>query len=124
MVLFGLISSAFDYLSFGVLWLLVGAVPELFRAGWFVLSVLTELIILLVVRTRGPIYRSGPASALWISMLAVAGLTLILPVLPFHELLGFAPLPLLVIMVLLIITVLYAIVSEMAKLVFYRRLRL
>jgi hypothetical protein len=50
---FGLLSSLFDGLTFGaLLWLTTATGPALFRTGWFVESLLTELVIALVVRTR------------------------------------------------------------------------
>ena len=53
--LFGLVSSVFDFLTFGVLLLVFQAAPEEFRTGWFIESLLTELVIALVVRTRAPV---------------------------------------------------------------------
>src|SRR3954466_12757332 len=52
MVEFGLLSSAFDMLTFGALLALFHATPDLFRTGWFVESLLTELVIRMVVRTQ------------------------------------------------------------------------
>jgi Mg2+-importing ATPase len=121
MVIFGLVSSAFDFLTFGVLLFLVRATPDQFRTGWFVESLLTELVIALVVRTRRPFYRSRPGRLLWRSTLAVAIVTLALPYLPFGGLLGFTPLPPAVIALLLGITVLYVAAAEVAKRVFYAR---
>jgi hypothetical protein len=45
MVQFGLISTFFDFVTFGVLWWLVSGVPELFRTGWFVESLLSETFL-------------------------------------------------------------------------------
>ncbi len=67
MIVFGLVSSVFDFLTFGVLLFLVKATPEVFRSGWFIESVLTELLVALVVRTRRPFYRSRPGRWLLIS---------------------------------------------------------
>ncbi|WP_039801043.1 hypothetical protein [Azotobacter chroococcum] len=50
MVVFGLVGSAFDLLTFGVLFHFVGERPELFRSGWFVESLLTELAIIRFAR--------------------------------------------------------------------------
>ncbi len=63
MIIFGLVSSVFDYLTFGMLLFVVRASPEQFRTGWFIESLLTELVIALVVRTRGPFFRSRPGHA-------------------------------------------------------------
>lgn len=123
MVSFGLVSSLFDFLTFGALLLLLRATPEQFRTGWFVESLLTELVIALVVRTRRPFYRSRPGRLLWRSTLAVAIVTLALPYLPFGGLLGFTPLPLAVLLLLLGITGLYVLTVEATKRVFYARLR-
>jgi Mg2+-importing ATPase len=54
MITFGLVSSVFDFLTFGVLLLVLGASVGAFRTGWFVESVVTELLTLLIVRTRRP----------------------------------------------------------------------
>jgi Mg2+-importing ATPase len=67
---------------------------------------MTELVIALVVRTRLPFYRSRPSRLLLLSTLAVAILTLVIPYLPFDNLLGFTPLPLSLMALLLLITAL------------------
>ena len=60
MVVFGFVSSIFDFPTFGVLRMIFHAAPPLFRTGWFVESLLTELLVALVVRTRRPFFRSRP----------------------------------------------------------------
>ncbi|MDD5324978.1 MAG: hypothetical protein PHR71_06700 [Polaromonas sp.] len=60
MVLFRLLSSAFDFLTFVSLVWLFKAAPEEFRTGWFIESLLTELVMVLVVRTRRRLYCSRP----------------------------------------------------------------
>jgi Mg2+-importing ATPase len=122
MVVFGLVSSIFDYLTFGLLLFVVRATPEQFRTGWFVESLLTELVIALVVRTRQPFFRSRPGRLLWISSLTVAVITLAIPYVPSSGLLGFTPLPAWVMGLLLGITALYVAASEVAKSIFYRRI--
>jgi Mg2+-importing ATPase len=121
MVIFGLVSSAFDVLTFGVLLFIVQAAPEQFRTGWFVESLLTELAVALVVRTRRPFYRSRPGRLLWRSTLVVAVITLALPYLPFSAVLSFTPLPPIVLLLLLGITALYVAAAELAKQRFYAR---
>jgi Mg2+-importing ATPase len=121
MVIFGLVSSAFDVLTFGVLLFIIHATPEQFRTGWFVESLLTELAIALVVRTRRPFYRSRPGQLLWRSTLVVGLITFTLPYLPFSAVLGFTPLPLGVLALLLGITALYVAAAELAKRRFYAR---
>jgi Mg2+-importing ATPase len=115
MIVFGLISSAFDLITFGVLWLLSRGVPELFRTGWFLESLLTELAIVLVVRTRLPISRSRPGRLLVVSTAAVAAFSLALPWLPAGRWFEFVPLPPVVLGAVLAITLAYAAASELAK---------
>jgi len=122
MILFGLVSSIFDFLTFGVLLFLFRATPEEFRTGWFVESLLTELVIALVVRTRGVFFRSRPGKLLLVSTLVVIGITFLLPYVPFNFLFGFIPLPAPLMLTMLGLAALYVLVAEIAKKIFYSRL--
>jgi Mg2+-importing ATPase len=124
MVTFGLVSSVFDYLTFGTLLLAVRTTTDQFRTGWFLESVLTELLVLLVIRTQRPFFRSKPGRSLVLSALAVAVVTLILPYSPLSGILGFTPLPLSLLLVLLGITVAYITASEVAKRIFYKKVQM
>ena len=121
MITFGLISTVFDLLTFGVLLSLAGEVAEVFRTGWFVESLLTELLILFVIRSYKPFYQSRPGRFLMWSTAAVVVLTLALPYLPIAGVFDFVPLPIPVLAAILVITVLYVLVSELTKRVFFRR---
>ena len=121
MILFGLVSSSFDFVTFGVLLLVLHAKEAELRTGWFVESVVSSALIVLVVRTRRPFYRSQPARPLSIATLVVSGLTLLLPYSPLAPLLGFVPLPPVFLLALGPIVLLYAVAAEAAKSVFYRR---
>ena len=122
MILFGLVSSIFDFLTFGLLLFIFRASPEEFRTGWFIESLLTELVIALVVRTRGLFFRSRPGKLLLVSTLIIVGITLILPYVPFNFLFGFIPLPVPLMLTMLGLTVLYMLVTEVAKKYFYSRM--
>ncbi len=121
MIIFGLISSVFDYLTFAVLLLWLHADEKTFQTGWFTESVVSATLIVLVVRTRLPFFKSLPGKYLALA----TGLTLIfvlmLPFLPFARLLGFAPLPPVFYAWMLLIIVLYVASAEVAKRWFYRR---
>ena len=96
---FGLVSSAFDFLTFGVLRLGFAADAELFRSGWFLESVATELAVMLVLRTRRRSSAVAPARLLATS--AMVGLvSLAVPFSPLAEPLGLVPLPLPVLLAL------------------------
>lgn len=120
MLEFGLLSSAFDLLTFAMLLTIFKGASETFRTGWFVESLLTELVIALVVRTRRPFFRSRPGTLLAASSAFLILVTLAIPFLPFARLLGFVPLPLSLLAALVLVTVLYVAAAETAKGLFFR----
>jgi P-type Mg2+ transporter len=122
MILFGLVSSFFDYATFELLLFVVHATEPQFQTGWFVESLLTELVIALVVRTRRLFFLSRPSKFLWISTLLVSLATLVLPNTRFGQLFGLIPLPAWVMAALVGFTGLYVIVAEIAKKFFYKRI--
>jgi Mg2+-importing ATPase len=79
MFVFGGVSSLFDLLTFFVLIAAFHASAAEFRTAWFVVSLLTEIAILLVIRTSRPFLRSRPSRALLIASLATAAVALALP---------------------------------------------
>ncbi|MCB2065836.1 MAG: magnesium-translocating P-type ATPase [Erythrobacter sp.] len=116
MIVFGLISTAFDLATFALLRLVIQADAATFRTSWFVISLLTELVALMVLRTRRPCWRSRPAPLLLWSSLFVAGLAIALPYSgELATLFAFVPIApgLLGAMVLLVAG--YAVVTELAK---------
>jgi Mg2+-importing ATPase len=122
MVLFGLVSSFFDFLTFGTLLFLFRASPAEFRTGWFIESLITELVIALVVRTRHLFFRSRPGTLLLASTLIFIAITLVLPYLPFISVFGFIPLPAPLMLTMLGLTALYVLATEVTKKFFYSRL--
>jgi Mg2+-importing ATPase len=121
MIVFGLVSSAFDVLTFGVLWAGFGADAPLFRSAWFLESVATELAVMLVLRTRRRFFHSQPGAALLGSSLLVGLVALAVPYSPLAAPLGFVPLPVPVLLALAAITGAYVGATELAKARFYRR---
>jgi Mg2+-importing ATPase len=93
MLRFGLLSSVFDFLTFGVLFLILQASPEMFRSGWFVESVISAPLVVLVLRTRGPFWRSRSSMALTLATLTVVAAAAALPLTLRGRFFGFAPLP-------------------------------
>lgn len=122
MITFGLVSVVFDLLTFGVLLYLAGEVEAIFRTGWFVESLLTELLIIFVIRTYKPFYRGQPGRFLIGSVIGIALIALLLPYVPIGSLFSFVPLPLPVMIAIIIITILYVIASEIVKQLFFKRL--
>jgi len=120
MLTFGLLSSVFDYLTFGALLFFLHATPKQFRTGWFIESVLSASLIVLVIRTRKPFYQSKPGKALFWTTLAVAVAIFIFPYSFLGPLFGFVPLPAVFFPVLGIILLLYIASAEIAKKLFYK----
>ncbi len=123
MITFGLVSSVFDYLTFGLLLLIIHANEGQFRTGWFLESVISASIIVLVIRSRKPFFRSRPGKYLLIATLSIAVITIILPFTPLGNLFGFSPLSLYTYLLLLLIVVVYVIAAEITKRIFYKRVK-
>jgi P-type Mg2+ transporter len=121
---FGLLSSVADFMTFAVLYFMLHASPELFRSGWFVESVVSASLVVLVVRTRGPFWRSRPSVALAVSTLLVICATVALPYTPLGGLFGFAPLPGSFLGLMALIVLVYVGSAELLKRMFYRHHRL
>jgi P-type Mg2+ transporter len=123
MLTFGILSSVFDYLTFGVLLLLLHATTDQFRTGWFLESVISASVTVLVIRTRKAFFRSKPGKYLLIATLLIVVVTVLFPFTPLAELLGFQPLPMTILLVIGIIVVLYIIAAEITKRSFYKRVK-
>jgi Mg2+-importing ATPase len=123
MLVFGLVSSVFDYLTFGALLYWLRATEREFQTGWFIESLMTELFIVLVIRTPRPFFRSRPGTLLLVATLVVAGTTIFLPYTPLGTLFGFVPLPPAFVLLLIGITGGYLVASEVVKGWFFRASR-
>jgi Mg2+-importing ATPase len=120
MLAFGLVSSIFDYLTFGVL-IWMHASMKQFRTAWFVESIASAALIALVVRTRRPFYKSRPGKLLALSTFAVVIVAVVLSLVPFGSRLGFESLPLRFYPIVGAIIATYALSAELMKRLFYRR---
>jgi Mg2+-importing ATPase len=90
----GPLSSVFDIATFGLLLLVFKAAPAEFRTAWFVESMLTQILVIFVIRTQARPWRSTPHKALAITSLAALGIALVLALGPWAGVFGFAPMPL------------------------------
>jgi Mg2+-importing ATPase len=121
MILFGLVSSAFDLVTFAALLLVFHAREATFQTTWFVISLLTELGVLLVLRTRRFSFRSRPSRPLLWTTVAMSVLALATPYLgPLSAAFGFVPLSASEIAVVVAIVIGYVAATEAAKIWFYR----
>jgi P-type Mg2+ transporter len=123
MVVFGLLSSVFDYLTFGVLLYFMKAGEKVFQTGWFIESVVSASLIVLVVRTRLPFLKSPPGRYLVMATVLIVAVVIALPLTPVAGLLGFVPMPLSFYGWMLLIVAAYIGSAEAAKRWFYKRLQ-
>src|SRR5207344_1836646 len=116
MIVFGLISSVFDLVTFAVLLLVFHADQATFQTSWFLVSLLTELAVVLVLRTHKPAFRSRPSRVLLWATVVVAVGTLAIPFLgSLSSLFGFVPLSALQMGTLLAIVIGYVAATEGGK---------
>jgi Mg2+-importing ATPase len=98
MVFFGPISSVFDLSTFAVMWWVFGAdsVAEqrLFQSGWFVVGLLTQTLVVHMIRTpKLPFVESRAAAPLMVTTLAIVAVGLFLPMGPLAGYFKLQPLP-------------------------------
>lgn len=123
MFTFGLVSSIFDYITFGVLLFILHATNAMFRTGWFVESIVSAAIIVLIVRTRKPFFKSRPSRYLIVTVLLITAVAAIFPYTPLAGIMGFVPFQPWVLLVIAAIVTLYVFTVELVKKIFYRYVR-
>ena len=121
MVVFGPLSSVFDFLTFALmLWVFHAHAAE-FRSGWFVESLATQTLVIFAIRTRQvPFVRSHPSLPLTLAALSVVLVGAVLPATPIAHTLGFQPLPGAFFAALGGMVVVYLLLIEVGKRYFYR----
>jgi Mg2+-importing ATPase len=115
MITYGAISSAFDLATFVVLRVGYDAGATLFHSAWFVESTLTELAVMLVLRTNRTFFRSRPGRGLLWTSGAVAAVTVALPYSPLAAPLGLTGLPVTILATIVGIIVGYVVANELVK---------
>lgn len=122
MIVFGGVSSVFDYLTFGLLFLLFHANVEQLRTAWLIESVISASTAVLMIRTRRPFFKSRPSSYLLLTTLLIIGVVMVLPITPLGAILGLVPLSFDYYLAIGVIVLLYIVSLEGAKKVFYSKL--
>jgi Mg2+-importing ATPase len=120
MIVVGLVSSLFDFLTFFVLRRVFHAGERLFHTGWFVESLATQVLVIFVIRTRGNPFRSRPSPVLMLTSFAVVAVASALPFTPLGTRLGFVALPGLFFLILAGLVTAYLAMVQAAKAWFYR----
>ncbi|HEY4269082.1 MAG TPA: magnesium-translocating P-type ATPase [Galbitalea sp.] len=120
MLVFGTLSSLFDLATFAVLeWGFHARVHE-FQSTWFVVSILTEVTVLFVLRTRRPFFRSRPSTWVIVASVVVAAVALYLPFSPLAPTLSIIPVPGPLLAASIVIVVAYLLANELVKRVFWK----
>jgi Mg2+-importing ATPase len=122
MIVFGLLSTVFDYVTFGVLLLLLNSTPEEFRTAWFMESIISASVVVLVIRTRRPFLKSKPRGYLLTSTLLIIAITAIIPISFLGKLFNLTTLPLVYLPVIAAIVLAYLLTAELVKRSFYRHI--
>ena len=116
MLVFGPLSSLFDFGTFAVLVWGFHAHAGLFRSGWFVESLATQTLVIFVIRTRrSPFTRSRPSAALAAAALGAVAVGAVLPITPLARDFGFAAPPIRLYLILALLVVAYLALIEAAK---------
>lgn len=120
MVVFGIISSLFDYLTFFVLLSIFRSDERLFQTGWMLESVISAMVVMLIVRTARPVTKSKPSKKLIFAIICVSLCLIAIIYSPINSYLGLIALPIKVILSMFGISFIYALVAEILKKKFYK----
>ena len=121
MIYFGIHSSLFDLITFLTLLYLLKASESAFQTSWFIESVLTELFILFIIRTRKSFIKSLPGKYLFLLSILALILTVGLPYVPVGTDLGLVPLAPIVLLSMFAIVLLYILTADLLKIWFFRK---
>ena len=123
MLVFGPVSSVFDFATFAVMLYVFKASAPLFQTAWFVESLFTQSLVIFVIRTRTiPFFRSKPNKLLLVNIFVILAIALVLPFTPAASVFGFVPLPMTFLLILVGFIVVYLVLVELVKKWFYQRL--
>jgi Mg2+-importing ATPase len=121
MLFFGPLSSMFDFVTFALMLWVLHAGPDLFRSGWFVESLATQLLVIFAIRTRRiPFWRSRPSVPLAAASITLVLVAAMLPLSPLAPVLGFAAPPPAFYAALAAMVVAYLGLVEAGKRIFFR----
>lgn len=137
MIFIGPISSIFDYATYALMWFFFGAsqfaspliessqkasLEKLFQTGWFVESLLTQTLIVHIIRTRKiPFFGSRASLPMTLTTLLIMLIGAWLPYSPFAEMFGFVPLPPIYWLWIIIFLILYSTITHLIKVWFFKK---
>jgi Mg2+-importing ATPase len=126
MIFIGPISSVFDYATYALMWFVFGATTRdnqaLFQTGWFVESLMTQTLIVHVIRTsKIPFFQSRASLPMLMITATVMAVGIYLPFSPIASSLGFIPLPAIYFVWLAFILTSYCILTQFVKTWFIKK---
>jgi Mg2+-importing ATPase len=120
-IVFGIVSSIFDFLTFYLLYGVFHLNESHFQTGWFIESIATQILVIFIIRTkRVPFFRSVAGRYVVLSSLIVVLIAWFIPYTTLGAFLSFTPLPKVLLLYIIGIVLLYLVVAETSKYVFYR----
>jgi len=120
MIVFGLLSTVFDFLTFVFLLYVLNANIDQFRTTWFIESILSASLVVLIIRSKKPLFKSMPGKYLLVVTFIVDIFVMTVPFTPIGQILGFVPIPEIFYLSIGIILGMYIISAEMLKWIFYK----
>ena len=122
MISLGPVSSLFDFLTFFVMLIFFSASAPLFQTAWFIESLVSQILVVFIVRTRRqPFWKSKPSKYLAISSVAIISFALIVPFTPLGVLFGFVTPPPMFYVALTLLLTAYLVLAESVKTWFFKR---
>ena len=115
----GPVSLLFDFMTFGLLLWVFHSGEALFHTGWFVESLMTQVLVIFVIRTRGSPFANRPYPILAATSLAAIAVAVVLPYTPLGVWFGFSPPPLELLAALAGMTAVYLVFVQVVKHWFY-----
>lgn len=120
MIVFGLHSSVFDFITFYILWFYFKLSNAAFQTGWFLESAITEVIILFIIRTGKSFVKSKPGNLLLVSGIAAIVIATAIPLSPFAESLGFFVPHIQLVIAITAVLIVYTGTADILKIYFFR----
>lgn len=122
MYIFGPISSIFDFFTFFVLFSVFHLGASAFQTGWFMESLATQTLVIHIIRTKKiPFLQSRASKFLTISTISAVVIGWLIPFTPLGKLFGFSPVSYQVILAIGGLAVMYLIIVEIVKRLYYRK---
>ena len=122
MLFFGPISSLYDFMTFGIMLFFFHSSAMMFRTGWFIESIATQTLVVFIIRTRKPFYKSAPGKWVVFSCIGIVALALLIPFTPLGKLFELTTLPILFFVFLGVMIITYLLLAELAKRIFFKKL--